>query len=227
MLMLVLLTGCGGGHSYSADSVDATVIDDATGKPLAGVIVVAYWDIYRLTDLPCPVEIEEAVTDKDGKFHIPAWGPRNLDCAISDASPFLYTFKEGYKHQRLLNMMSTMNRIQNSHSDWNGKTIRMVSFPNFSLGPNRGSVSTYQDDFNELNGDLEEIIVGGQGCNWTKVPNLIKAFVQQENDFRSAASTQSSLASTLMIADASILKREPLCGSPKAFVQRLIQEMQK
>ena len=62
---------------YSAKEINGAVVDGETGKPLEGVVVVAQW-IYW-----CPggghymrIKVIEAVTDKDGRYHIPAWGPR-------------------------------------------------------------------------------------------------------------------------------------------------------
>ncbi|HEX6550206.1 MAG TPA: hypothetical protein VF117_05980, partial [Gammaproteobacteria bacterium] len=89
-LITVLLTpsflvACGQDTVLSADPIDATLVDADTGKPLAGVPVVAYWALKSgsLTgdSLPCGAAgVEEAVTDKDGKFHIPGWGPIKGPC---------------------------------------------------------------------------------------------------------------------------------------------------
>jgi hypothetical protein len=68
--------------AYSGAPIRGQVMDDATGKPLEGAIVVAQWELVREV-IPGLVNesygdvlnIAEAVTDRDGRYEIPGWGP--------------------------------------------------------------------------------------------------------------------------------------------------------
>ena len=217
-----LLIGCGTETTYQADSVDATLVDSATGKPLADVPVVAYWEIDRQSDIGCPVQVEEAVTDKNGKFHIPGWGPYKSNCVISSASPVLYIFKEGYRHLELNNNTPSVVPVTHSHSQWSGGKIPMQQFSSPRID------DTYVADFDVLDLNLGRIVVDMPGaCNWKKIPNMLKALIKQESDFRASAIQRGSVVTQLMQASDSMEKVAPQCGSPKAYVENLIQEVQQ
>ncbi|MBK8568958.1 MAG: hypothetical protein IPN81_02740 [Nitrosomonadales bacterium] len=71
---------------YSAEAIDAQIVDAKTNQPLEGVIVVAHWEVERVVPTlfrSCLLEmtradafqlqIVETVTDANGRFHFPAW----------------------------------------------------------------------------------------------------------------------------------------------------------
>lgn len=82
---------------YSFTEIKGTVIDAETKKPIEGVVVVALWKInwrgrpgiYYEGGTAKVIHAEEAVTDKDGKYTIPAWGPikRPKEWAFEGADP--------------------------------------------------------------------------------------------------------------------------------------------
>src|SRR6185312_14529324 len=107
-LVVALPPVLGGCSTLSADPVTAHVVDAGTGKPLAGVVVTAYWELHNgsLTghSFGCgAIDIEEAVTDQDGEFHIPGWGPVTSSCDMRGYNPMLVLFKPGYDWQGLNN----------------------------------------------------------------------------------------------------------------------------
>src|SRR5262245_30347907 len=67
---------------YAAKEIRGRVVDAASGEPLARAIVVAQWELVREV-IPGLInrsygdvlKTVEAVTDKDGYYVIPAWGP--------------------------------------------------------------------------------------------------------------------------------------------------------
>src|SRR6185436_17838064 len=62
---------------YSATEIRALVVDKTTGQPLAGVAVVAQWVLRDMAHSHGPtLHIVEALTDGDGRFVFPAWGPK-------------------------------------------------------------------------------------------------------------------------------------------------------
>jgi len=96
----------------------ARVVDGNTKTPLEGVVVFALWGTRTIDgeDIMANgvVHVAEALTDKDGFFTIPAWGPLpivrqyvlnipwyaiNPDRFIH-ANPYLVLYKEGYLTRR-------------------------------------------------------------------------------------------------------------------------------
>lgn len=86
---------------YSSERIDARVVDETTGNPVDGAVVVAVWrqvevfierwdGIYRLY---------ETRTDSDGRFTIPRWGPRPLrsDACLDKRDPEIWVLKSGYR----------------------------------------------------------------------------------------------------------------------------------
>jgi hypothetical protein len=89
--------------AYSAKEIRATVVDGATGQPLEGVVVVARWVLRRMYGDGPKLHVAETVTDRQGKFLIPAWGPKPRPAlmALTWKSPQLLLFKHGYVPEEL------------------------------------------------------------------------------------------------------------------------------
>lgn len=116
---------------YFSEEITGTVVDWETGKPIEGVCVTAFWIPYY----PAPGSgghkgvymVYESVTDKEGRYRIPAWGPRPAPLFGSlDTAPNLYYFKKGYKFRMLANNVESNSMIRKS--DWSGETIKMERF---------------------------------------------------------------------------------------------------
>ncbi|MBL6750626.1 MAG: carboxypeptidase regulatory-like domain-containing protein [Nevskia sp.] len=127
---------------YMGASVAGKVIDADTQKPIAGVTVLAHWEVETggyADEHGCvwQMAIEEAVTDDDGRFRLPSWGPRFSGCLLFPGfspgrSPRIFLFKSGYKLQILENGYpspdgsSFVGMIR--HSIWDGQTTPMATF---------------------------------------------------------------------------------------------------
>jgi hypothetical protein len=122
---------------YSAEAIEARVVDADTKQPLEGVIVTANWEL-RGGGLALggstavgQIQVMEAVTDQNGRFFFPAWGPiKQFKGELHDKDPQLLFFKSGYAYRILWNdyrgdppAMKVVHRSQ-----WNGKTIEMKKF---------------------------------------------------------------------------------------------------
>ncbi len=123
--------------TYSAEAVHGQVVDEDTGKPLEGVVIVARWrPESTLPGASGPGEsfkTIEVVTDNEGKYFIPGWGPlaSPIFAFLSSHDPELIYFKSDYYPQFLLNPgYSHENRNTNSvrTSIWNGKVIKLKPF---------------------------------------------------------------------------------------------------
>ena len=89
---------------YFAKDIRATVVDEATGDPVPDVVVVALWELRQIAARP-RLHVAEAVTDAQGRFHIPGWGPKLRPplAELGDRSPLLLLFKRGFVPLRLHN----------------------------------------------------------------------------------------------------------------------------
>ena len=139
--LLLLYCGTSAALEYSAKAITARVVDAETKEPLEGVVVVAHWQLNGGLEGWSPLGelmVMDAVTDQNGTFHFPAWGPKKIpkgldwNARLKDLDPQLLLFKSGYRWQELSNSKSME---QMSHkgpavrsSDYDGKTIELEKF---------------------------------------------------------------------------------------------------
>ena len=103
------LAGEGLPAAYSGAEIAGRIVDKETGEPVEGAVVVASWQVYRvemtrlkLSTVPKTNKlfyIAEALSDAQGRYVIPAWGPieRTGEWRISPYfDPVLAIFKPGY-----------------------------------------------------------------------------------------------------------------------------------
>lgn len=139
-------------YQYQAAPISGKVVDKETGKPVEGVHVAVYWQLYSdsllgglggrvATDV---MGVSETVTDKDGIYHIPGWGPKVVKGDyLGEESPMIGFYKTGYEFKEVYN--SNMTLIVNKDyisegyeyskketekgeiytSNWDGKTINI------------------------------------------------------------------------------------------------------
>ena len=161
--------------TYSAKPITATVVDAETGQPIEGVSVVAHWVLHGPTWVSAAdLELTEAVTDKDGRFHIPGWGPKSIPndlprgTRLGNSDPGLILFKSGYEVTGLFNRLQP-ERLRPEHdipvrySDWDGKVIKL----------------------NRFRGDPQSFGVGGSigrgiECHWKRVPRFYVAQMREK-----------------------------------------------
>jgi hypothetical protein len=130
LLAGTVLTGC---TVYSADPITATVVDADTGAPIEGVNVVAAWELqgsWNYGDAVGYVNVLESVTDGNGHFSFPSWGPRVANRGkVRLSAPALYIFKSGYRFGVYENNgPSTVNAPSKLVSDWAGKSLKLKPF---------------------------------------------------------------------------------------------------
>lgn len=91
--------------AYSAKPIKATVFDHETGNALEGVVVVAVWELKAISGRGPRPQVSEVVTDSEGRFEIPGWGPkpRPVLTEFQADSPYLLLFKSQYTPVRLHN----------------------------------------------------------------------------------------------------------------------------
>lgn len=133
LLLFALILTFQGCMTYSAKEIHGQVVDAETGQPLEGVVVVASWTLeWRVNEGGAGgfVNVLETLTDKDGKYSFPAWGPR-LHSPLSyldNRDPELRYFKSNYYFESLLNRFKGGDDPMTRTSDWDGKVIQLKPF---------------------------------------------------------------------------------------------------
>jgi hypothetical protein len=127
---------------YFARSLHGKVVDATTNKPIQGVVVMAEWMLEPIVDyLSQSVRLHalETVTDAEGNYTIPGWGPRLRPpgLALAQLSPQIVFIYPGYYPEIRFNgygSRESRSRAMIRTSDWNGKTEALRQFDgNWSL----------------------------------------------------------------------------------------------
>lgn len=170
--VLGTLPACASPLMYSAEPIEARVVDAETKKPVEGVVVTANWQLFHSTvggRVPgSQLMVAETVTDKEGRFAFPAWGPKlALSGYLDNYDPQLLLFKSGYEYRRLGNPVSSVtDHSTTRRSQWNGRTIEMKKF----TGTPKEWLRT-----------LEHSIPGGTREDAKQFPILLKTILAEEN----------------------------------------------
>lgn len=216
---MLTLPACATPVTYSAEAIAARIVDVETKQPVEGVVVVAHWvleggiHVDRVGDLI----VLETVTDDDGRFYFPPWGPIRhwKRSRLTNMDPEILIFKSGYEYRRLANP-STKEAIEGKpypvrHSIWNGKTIEMKHFVDRPLfiGPYKYKTSAYAQNLSLLSISLDSIAMSD--CNWRKIPRMLLALKAQRDLFR-----QQHIGFSLIGAD-NVPTDVEKCGRPEDF----------
>jgi hypothetical protein len=216
--------------AYVAGDIRGEVVEDVSGEPLEGVIVVAQWQLVREV-VPGMVnrsygdslKIVEVVSGKDGKFVLPGWGPvaRPPLSHLENEDPLIVLFKSGYYPRTLANEVRTSySRDSRRVSQWDAATIRLRKF----TGQAQEFVQQngrFRDE-RRVDGSLEEYASGildvQASLNWLKAnddwknfPRMVLA-LKHERERLEAAGLQPKYQ---------IRRTSALHGGPKAVDQFL------
>ena len=184
MLALSLLTSACGTLFHSAQETRGQIVDADTGQPLEGVIVVAQWiPYYAGPGQKGSIHAYETVTDSQGRYLIPAWGPKALPAygQITDADPLLSIFKSGYIPFVASNTVRSSNaaiypeqrRTPLGVSEWNEVAIKLKPF--------KGSDEDFHSRLLTFRGNFE--IEEGM---WRNFPRMILAMDKEDTRLKSA-----------------------------------------
>jgi hypothetical protein len=132
LCVVLALPACFGPPTYSAKEIRGQVVDEQTGQPIEGAIVVAQWVLFQAGPghggHKGRLHIHETVTDKDGRYFIPAWGPRpHLPLTeLHNHDPEILIFKSPYEPRSLYNRDRREDSVR--VSDWDGKVVKLRKF---------------------------------------------------------------------------------------------------
>lgn len=197
------------GLMYSAEPMEARVVDAESKKSLEGVIVVAHWELERGTvggSVPAgQLMVMEAVTNKTGKFAFPGFGPKPaVTSHLVHKDPELILFKSGYRYLVLTNEYSGDIKLRTRavrRSEWNGKTIELKPF--------KGSLEEYEKHLAFLKTSLG-FAYNGENCEWKLVPRMLVS--QHREKLRL---DKAGIFNTVRSVDSVAGQKQ--CGSAKEF----------
>lgn len=207
---------------YWALPVHGQVVDAETGAPLAGVIVVAEWELEGATPAGSlnlgHVAVMEAVTNREGHFTL-WWGrPRlrwKLHGQLDSASPSLVFFKPGYTHEYCGN---NIFRPRFPHpfpgSECSGQTTRLKKVAE--------SAQKYKEQLSRLANSVRGMAFNSYDCAWKKMPRLLVAVAQELT--RASSLTPSPSPSNTTSGDNPVIEywdglTVDRCGSLKKFLR--------
>jgi hypothetical protein len=216
LLALVLLPLQGCARDYSAKSIEAWVVDAETGKPVEGANVVAHWELsYGLEGGGAyQLQIMEAVTDQNGRFFFPAWGPQAIpqhlprEARLKDRDPAIMIFKNSYEAKGIENdrPISSMGGHGASvrSSDWDGKKIPLRKF--------EGDLKKLSlNVFNAQSG--LSFVSRGENCDWKLIPKMVLTLTKEVKLLKE----QNVATQIFYIRAIDELPNQSWCGSAREF----------
>jgi hypothetical protein len=184
LLLLWAARGCAAPLWYSSPALEARVVDASTGQPMAGVIAVAHWELEgglyhgRTTG---QLVVLETVTNADGQFSFPAWGPKLrpfFGTLKLSSSPRLALFKSEYTvahppPEWSLSMDPAPRVLPLPH--WHHTNIQMKKF--------EGSFEEYAKHLGFLD-DTLRFAFQYDDCTWKQIPRILVALHLEEQRFK-------------------------------------------
>jgi hypothetical protein len=167
------LSACATPLTYSAKEIRGQIVDAATGQPVEGAIVVAQWVLSHIGSghYGTRLHVQETVSDKDGNYVIPAWGPRPrpplTDLIYRD--PQILIFKSGYEPEGLENSKTQTDSVR--VSEWDGKVIKLKRVSS------QENLERYASRLNSFYGGLVENM--RSDYEWKKYPRMTTAVYKE------------------------------------------------
>lgn len=213
--VFALLQGCA--TTYSAQSIEARVIDAETREPLAGVNVVAHWVLSFGVEggLQTDMKLMETVTDKEGKFYFPAWGPEPIpaglpwEARMKNQDPEIILFKSGYMWRALSNEILGPYPDAGPSvrtSEWHGKTIELKRF--------EGNLERYGS---MISGVITGVSYGR--CRWKLIPRMLVTLTKEKGRLRQQGIYSSP--PTIRDIEGSSIGQD--CGSVQEFFKEYLK----
>lgn len=169
LLMVFVLPGCAAVDVYNMQGMEGVVVDKATGEPIEGVMIVEVWEAgggfegHTVDYLP----LQEAVTDRNGRYEFPARGSRHVEEGfLKPSTPRLIYFKPGYTFFSKRNRYHPDRRFEfNRRSDWHQKTIELEKF--------EGTPEQQAKQLERFSSVLGDFTGRGGWCIWIGIPKTL------------------------------------------------------
>lgn len=131
-LLMLALPACATPLTYSAKEIHGQIVDAETNQPIEGAVIVAQWILFEMGighgGHKSRIHIHETVTDQNGNYTIPAWGPKlhSPITMLDREDPMLLIFKSGYAPQILVNSIDRSDAVR--ISEWDGRVVKLKKF---------------------------------------------------------------------------------------------------
>jgi hypothetical protein len=181
VLMVPQLAACWPQY-YRSAAFEGRVVDAETGEPLEDVVVVAEWLLEGRPfhpDVIGRLHLEETVTDGEGRYRFPKWGPlRVKEGRLYRFSPILSFYKRGYVFTEKSNTSFASPDVPVPNllrSQWDGKDI--------ALKPYTGALTT-QSSVVDVGGVLSLFSVDEEKCAWQLFPRMTAELLKRELEYQ-------------------------------------------
>jgi protocatechuate 3,4-dioxygenase beta subunit len=178
IVLLCALNACAAG-TVTTLPITMTVVDAATGEPIAGANVTANWMLeeplihgrqYR--DM---LEVMETVTDENGKFTFPSFTKSHRYIKeLNSSSPHIIIFKPGYKFRSMFNQCPEQDRLCDFKQygfAYSGETTKLERIQESIYTQKK-----FSDPYQFLDSAFNPIL---DTCNGIKAPKMIMALVHE------------------------------------------------
>ena len=184
LCVLVLMAGMSVPHAqaenYSSAAITGKVVDAESGEPLTGVNIVAQWKIDRkwVGDDKALLKVLETVSDAQGNYGFPAWGPIVLPGMADFSSgedPSISFFKSGYWPENARNDIAMHIEYRTPHLGefkWNGKTIKLRKWDGKDVQKYSFRVSTMSGNFAHESGV------------WRNYPRMVLTLIREQDKLK-------------------------------------------
>lgn len=216
VLVIAFSSAACGEQSYSAKAISASVVDSATAQPLAGVVIVALWQLQGGAEAGRTgvLEILETKTDSSGRFAFPAWGPisrQGLKGRLLCFDPQLMIFRDGYKPEVLSNRYDVVDCLSKDnpvrYSEWSGKILKLSKLDDVQLRDSFATFVTHIEFTLDTDGNTGD-------CYWKEAPQMLAAV--HLASARLAATSPGARAKPYFTLDD--IRNTPQCGDPRKIV---------
>jgi hypothetical protein len=191
----LLLRGCL--NIYSAKPIEAWIIDAETRKPVAGVVVVARWELdygweggYTYNWV-----VMETVTDQHGRFTFPGWGPRVIpmhllwQANMERDDPAIMFYKFGYSGVKHTPSMAAKQGQRPTLDDyaWGGSSERewYLNGETIEYKSAKGDLKALGEELTAFNSWLG--FEDGDPCSHLRLARAVRAI---ENAYQVLKATQ-------------------------------------
>lgn len=201
--------------AWYSPEIRARVVS-ADGKPIAGAIVVVGWNIVAPWNGASlgQLALEEAATDKDGRFSIQSWGPRaTFHGFINESEPTTRIFRAGYSPMVLSNtdavpMMAAKRIIKYRFQN---QTIVMPAWT--------GTQQQYATELKKFSENFEQLTFrtgrAEDSCYWKRIPRMLSALQREKAQLQNISPGQ-ELRDAVDYAHTN----HENCGDPKQFFEQ-------
>lgn len=175
---LFTLSACATPLTYSAKEIQGQIVDADTNQPIEGAIVVAQWVLFEggigHGGHKGRLHIHETVTDKNGRYFIPAWGPKTHPpmTELDDRDPEILIFKSQYEPKTLYNNVMREGSVR--VSDWDRKAVKLMRA--------KRSLEDQAFQLSSFYGGLES---GGSNKDWYSYPRMLLALYAEKRRLQS------------------------------------------